>query len=82
MMIILYCTASCRTVYSKLSLALLTVPARLRPYITIHTSEAFVSPYYWNTTCFAQLAAIIRCTAYKGSYYPVVTLLHVAFLII
>jgi hypothetical protein len=48
----LYITASCRTVYSKSSPALLAVPARLRRCITIHTSEAFVSPYYSNTTCF------------------------------
>jgi hypothetical protein len=41
--VMLYCTASCCIVCSKLALALLVVPVQLHPCIKIHTSKTFVS---------------------------------------
>jgi hypothetical protein len=47
-----YIAASCYTVYSKLAFALLVVPVQLCRCIKIHTSKAFISSYYSNTTDF------------------------------
>lgn len=66
--------------WSKLALALLSVPVQLRPRIKIRTSKAFVSYHYLNTTCFAvQLAAIIRWTSCTENCCPLVKLQSFAF---
>jgi hypothetical protein len=49
-----YTAAFCCTVYCELALSLLTVPVQLCWCIKIHTSKAFVSSYYSNSTCFGQ----------------------------